>query len=323
MQPPEPALPLEERARRLGPLPYSARGPNPPPELPPAADLVAWLVDAVDRWWVELGRPDPITMVEVGAGDGRRAAAFLGAGPECLTALRYVLVEEDAHLRHQHATHLPIESPVFVLGPVEAAGEDDELIGPVAGIGPLVTSLAEPPEAGGAAVVAVIGWLSRLPSDRLEWRDGAWSEVRLAASHQPGSGLTELLVPLDPERAEAANALTRETALTVRSDGARIALLGPAVEWVASTLRVAEAGRLAVIDRWSPVTSATARRGGPAPGPRPARRRAPARGAGAGGPFPRMGRRDVAIRLTPWTTGTGARGGWAPGRRWCSISTGC
>jgi hypothetical protein len=254
MQPPEPALPLEERARRLGPLPYSALGPYPPAELPPAGELVAWLVDAVDRWWAELGRPDPITLVEVGAGDGSRAAAFLGAGPECLTALRYVLVEDDAHLRHQHATYLPIESPLFVLGPVEAAGEDDELTGPVAGIGPLVTSLAEPPEAGGAAVVAAIGWLSRLPSDRLEWRDGAWSEVRLSAGRQPGGGLTELLVPLDPERAAAANALTRETVLTVQSDGARIALLGPAVEWVASTLRVAEAGRLAVIDRWSPVT---------------------------------------------------------------------
>jgi hypothetical protein len=258
MQPPEPVLSLEERARRLGPLPYSARVPNPPPELPPAEALVAWLVDAVDGWWAELGRPDPVTVVEVGAGDGRRAAAFLGSGPECLTALRYVLVEDDAHLRHQHAAHLPIESPVFVLGPVEADDEDDELVRPVAGIGPLVTSLAEPPEVGGPAVVVVIGWLSRLPSDRLEWRDGGWSEVRLSAGREPGHELSELLVPLDPDRAAAADALARGPAQTVRSDGARFALLGPAVEWVASSLRVAETGRLAVIDRWSPVTRALA-----------------------------------------------------------------
>ncbi len=125
MQPSESARALLEQARRLGPLPYSALGPNPVPGLPPAPELVAWLADAVDDWWVQLGRPDPFTLVEVGAGDGTRAAAFLGTGPECLTALRYVLVEDDANLRRQHATHLPIESPVFVLGPVEG-GDDDE-----------------------------------------------------------------------------------------------------------------------------------------------------------------------------------------------------
>ena len=243
-------MPLVEQARRLGPLPYSARGPNPRPELPTEGDLAGWLVDAVDRYWMELGRPDPITLVEVGAGDGTRAAAFLGVGPQCLTALRYVLVEDDAHLRHQHATYLPIESPVFVLGPVEG-GDDEEPVRPVTGIGPLITSLGEPPVVDGAAVVVAIGWLSRQPSDRLEWRDGRWWEVRLSAA---GDELSELLVPLDDERSAVAERLAEQP----RRDGARYALLGPAREWLAQTLRVAEVGRLAVVDRWSAVTSVLA-----------------------------------------------------------------
>ena len=95
-----------EQARRLGPLPYSGRGRTRARCCPPRRLWSAWQVDAVDTWWGELGRPDPFTLVEVGAGDGSRAAAFLGAGPECLTALRYVLVEDDAHLRAA-AAHPP------------------------------------------------------------------------------------------------------------------------------------------------------------------------------------------------------------------------
>jgi NADH dehydrogenase [ubiquinone] 1 alpha subcomplex assembly factor 7 len=255
MQPPDPVGEALERARRLGPLPYSAQGLNPAPALPPGPIVAGWLVDAVDAWWIELGRPDPFTLVEVGAGDGSRAAAFLASGPECLTALRYVLVEEDAALRHQHPTYLPIESPIFVLGPVDADGDgdDDEAARPVAGIGPLLTSLAEPPVVDVPAVVVALGWLSRLPSDRVEWRDGTWWEVRLAAAADDRDAeLSELLVPLDEPRATAVVALTEGSA---RPEGGRFALLGPAVEWLGRTVRVAEAGRLAVIDRWSGVTS--------------------------------------------------------------------
>jgi hypothetical protein len=210
------------------------------------------LVDAVDDWWVELGRPDPLTLVEVGAGDGTRAAAFLGRGPESLTALRYVLVEDDPVMRHQHPAHLPIESPIFVLGPVDADDDDSEAARPVGGIGPLITSLGEPPVVDGPAVVIVIGWLSRQPSDRFEWRDGSWWEVRLAAAGEAGAQIAELLVPLDEPRAAAAEALAEKG--YPRPDGGRFAHLGPAVEWIAGTVRTAEAGRLAVIDRWSPLT---------------------------------------------------------------------
>ena len=72
-----------------------------------------------------LGRPDPFTLVEVGAGDGteRRPSWH---GPGCLAALRYVLVDDDPWLREQQRAHLPIESPILVLGPVGPDEEEDE-----------------------------------------------------------------------------------------------------------------------------------------------------------------------------------------------------
>ena len=170
----ERAAAVVDRARRMGPLPFSAWGPWAAPDLPSGPELVDWQVQAVDTWWTELGRPDPFTLVEIGAGDGSRAAAVLAEGPECLAALRYVLVEEDGRGREQHGRYLPIESPILVLGPVgpgDLADEedDDETPASVVGIGPLITSLPEPPVVAGPSVIVAIGWASRLPSDRFEW----------------------------------------------------------------------------------------------------------------------------------------------------------
>ncbi len=106
-----------ERARRLGPLPYSALGAGPPAPTPgplstESSQLAEWMASAIDDWWFALGRPDPYKVVEVGAGDGSRAAQVLGLGPECLNALRYVLVDEG--FRDAQAGHLPLESPAFL-----------------------------------------------------------------------------------------------------------------------------------------------------------------------------------------------------------------
>jgi hypothetical protein len=264
----------------MGPVPYSARGRYPRQEVPNASALVDWEVDTVDAFWTALGRPDPFTLVEIGAGDGSRAAEFLGQGPECLAALRYVLVEDDPSSRERQSGNVPVESPIFVLGPVGAVDEDgegdqDERASRIAGLGPMITSLAEPPVVAGPAVVLAIGWASRLPSDRLEWRDGRWWEVRLAATDQlrpvgrggggePRSvaappqdavgmpGLRELLVPLDRERSAAADAFV---GCAPRPDGARYSQLGPAAAWLTETLQIAESGWLAVIDRWTPLTA--------------------------------------------------------------------
>jgi SAM-dependent MidA family methyltransferase len=56
----------------------------------------------LDAEWARLGRPDPFTVVDAGAGPGALARGVLAAAPECGGALRYVCVEIA---EHQHAHH--------------------------------------------------------------------------------------------------------------------------------------------------------------------------------------------------------------------------
>ncbi len=109
---------------------------------------------ALDRYWHALGEPDPFLVVEAGAGNGRLAHDALRAGPECLRALRYVLVERSAALRAEQRTRLPIEPPDEALGPfVRRDGEDEPI--PAAGAGPVVTALDELPAIGATNVLVI------------------------------------------------------------------------------------------------------------------------------------------------------------------------
>ena len=86
--------------------------------------------------------------------------------------------------------------------------------------------------------MVAVGWVGRLPSDRLEWRDGRWWEIRLAAGDD--GDLTELPVPSTgtgpPGRTGCPGP---ETEPLRRSDGARYAVLTAAVDWLAGALRMA------------------------------------------------------------------------------------
>lgn len=252
-----------EMARRMGPLRYSALDARAgsSPAGPLASAVAGWVADAIDEWWEAAGRPDPYTVVEVGAGDGSRARQVLALGPQCLSALRYVLV--DVGFRDAQSRLLPIESPAFLFpgGPGDAGEDDDSEEGGVApaslGIGPLVTSLVEMPVIQGYGVVIAIGSVGRLGSDRVEWREGRWWEIRLSAL--PGAdGLVEMPVPLDDGALEGARGQSwREAGLAAPAEsGARFAVLGEAAGWLSATLRVAEMGILAVVDRWTDVTEA-------------------------------------------------------------------
>ena len=56
----------------------------------------------LDAEWERLGRPDPFTVVDAGAGPGTLARAVLAAAPACRGAMRYVAVEVADG---QRATH--------------------------------------------------------------------------------------------------------------------------------------------------------------------------------------------------------------------------
>jgi putative S-adenosyl-L-methionine-dependent methyltransferase len=245
------AYELVERARRLGPLPYSALGPTAAAPMPPPEELAAWTAGALDEIWEAEEHPDPFTYVDVGAGDGTRARELLGLGPECLSALRVVLVEEDPSLRERHAENLSIEAPALTLGPVAPSDDPDEGSRSLPGVGPLVTSLTDLPVLATASVAIVIafGWLSRQPADRFMWQDGTWWELRLGALGDDGNVLTEINLPLDEARAA-----TMDEVASGRVDGACYASPVGAVEWLKSALATAETGWLLAVDRWTAKT---------------------------------------------------------------------
>jgi SAM-dependent MidA family methyltransferase len=69
----------------------------------------------LDAEWERLGRPDPFTVVDAGAGPGSLARSVLAAAPTCRGALRYVAVETSEQQRARHpagvvsSTSLPVE----------------------------------------------------------------------------------------------------------------------------------------------------------------------------------------------------------------------
>ncbi len=228
------------RARRYGSVPYSALGGAGRHPADPA--VARSLAPCVDRWWEELGFPDPFVVVEEGAGDGTNARGVLETGLRCGPALRWILVEPSARLRGRQVGRLPLEPPELVLGPV-VAGEDGEDPRPVADEGPLLASLADPPVVGGPSVVVAVDLLSTFPADRAEWRDGAWWEVVLAAA--PGGGLAEARVPLAGRPPAGAVA-----------DGWQVPLARAARAWLQVTRGRAEPGsRVVVVDRVADTTA--------------------------------------------------------------------
>ncbi|MBV9659973.1 MAG: hypothetical protein JO337_02330 [Acidimicrobiales bacterium] len=247
-----------ERARRLGPLQYSALGPR--LLQPPSPGVAGWLADFLDCQWEQHGRPDPLTAAVVSGDDGALAREVLRLGPACLSSLRYILVDPvvgpDRAARAETAARLlPLENPAFLFPsgrpPILADGldaDEEDPFPPATGIGPLTARLSGLPTLsipGSVVVVVAIDALSRLASDRVEWRGGQWLEVRLAAA--AGGGLVDVTVPL------VHNQTNWQVPVDPGSlpDGARFALLTGAVAWLRAALATAPDGGLAVVDRWT------------------------------------------------------------------------
>jgi SAM-dependent MidA family methyltransferase len=70
------------------------------PEVGPLFGAV--LARYLDAEWERIGRPDPFSVVDLGAGPGTLARSVLAARPACGSALRYVAVEVSAHQRRRH-----------------------------------------------------------------------------------------------------------------------------------------------------------------------------------------------------------------------------
>lgn len=70
------------------------------PEVGPLFGAV--VANYLDAEWSRIGRPDPFTVVDAGAGPGTLARAVQAATPACRAAMRYVAVEISADQRAQH-----------------------------------------------------------------------------------------------------------------------------------------------------------------------------------------------------------------------------
>jgi SAM-dependent MidA family methyltransferase len=205
----------------------------------------ALVARALDRWWDELGRPDPFLVIEGGAGRGRLARDVLRAAPACAPAMRYVLVERSRLLRAEPCDGLRVEPWEDALGPFSATGDPGD-VGPVDRTGPIVTSLTELPTLPFDGVVLANELLDNLPFDLLERTDRGWDEVRVGVTDDR---FVEVVVPAPESVAPAFDA----------PPGARLPYQRAVETWLAAAGAAVRAGVLAVIDYVAPAAVLAAR----------------------------------------------------------------
>ena len=131
---------------------------------------------------------------------------MLRARPECLRALRYVLVERSAALRAEQRDRLPLEPADEALGPFVRRVPEDQAV-PALAAGPVFTSLPELPAlAASDAVVIANELLDNLPFGIAEFDGARWLEVRVGYTEDT---FEEVLVPTDADLDYAVAAGTR------------------------------------------------------------------------------------------------------------------
>jgi len=201
------------------------------PEVGPlyGALLARWL----DDLWIELGRPDPFVVVEVGAGPGTLARTLRVAHPSCAGAMTYVLVERSAPQRRLHADHLP-----GWVGERSGGDLDAMLAGPLSGSGPVFASAEALPTALVGAVIAN-ELIDNLAFDIVRRIDGEAEQIAVVAIEDD---LDLAVVPIDDP-----------TVIRVLSDagvpeGAWTPWPSAGRAWVADALARIERGRLLLVD---------------------------------------------------------------------------
>ncbi len=81
----------------------------------------------LDAEWERIGRPDPFTVVDVGAGPGTLARSLAAARPACADAMRYVAVEISAAQRDRHPDGIESRSDLPP-GPIDGVAVCNELL---------------------------------------------------------------------------------------------------------------------------------------------------------------------------------------------------
>ena len=186
----------------------------------------ALVARALDREWDRLGRPARFTVLEAGAGDGRLAREVLRAEPACTAALDLILVERSAAARAAMADRLPDGAPVRVL--------DDLPTEPFVG------------------VVVANELLDNLVFDLAERTAAGWAEVRVGIE---AGGVVEVVAPIDPA---ALTLLPPPDAVAV---GARLPVVGAAIDWIGRAGALVERGSVLLIDYAAPAADLAARGG--------------------------------------------------------------
>ena len=215
----------------------------------------ALVARSIDDTWRRLGEPDPFVVIEAGAGRGRLASDVLRAQPACARALRYVLVERSAVLRAAQRDLLTLEPIDEALGPFARATDPDDPDEPVAGAGPIVTSLDELPAIHVDGLVIANELLDNLPFCIAEWRDDGWFEVRVGLATD-GEHFEENLVPAAPDLAASADEVADGISLT---PGARLPVPTAMHEWIASVANLVRRGEVVLIDYMADASELAAR----------------------------------------------------------------
>jgi SAM-dependent MidA family methyltransferase len=202
----------------------------------------------LDRWWRDLDAPDPFLVVEAGAGSGRLAREIRRAEPDCLPALRYVLVERSLVLRAQQRELLPLEPADEALGPFVHRDVDEELV-PVRRAGPVFASVADLPELPSGSVVLANELLDNLGFGIAHWDGTRWQEVRITTD---GSEFGEVLVPATDADARALQRVVGARGVPI---GVRLPIPRGVEAWVDECAGALPSGIVALFDYTSTSTT--------------------------------------------------------------------
>lgn len=205
------------------------------------------IAGVLDDWWVDLGRPDPYLVAEVGAGPGSLARTVIESRPLCGPALRYLMIDRSAPMRNVHRSlHLPLTDPSTVLGAMFPDGDDEADVGNVSARpaqGPLCATLETLPGID-LDVVLANELLDNIAVDLYERAATGWLEVRVGLDSSSRSPeLCETLIGAEPGVAARLDGLLPSVEI-----GARVPFQPERVAWLRDALARTPNGRVLCID---------------------------------------------------------------------------